>query len=581
MVGGAPTALSGGKLEFRVLASVSARTEGDEILIGGARPRAVLALLLLNRNRSLSAERIVDALWDEPPKSARNSVQRFVADIRASHSELAGRVASDRAGYTLRVDEDELDLDRFAASEALAVDQATVGDAAAEAANLRRALDEWTGLPLDGIGDPPFALPEQARLTDTRLNAFERWIDAEFTLGHHPELVSALEVEAATNPFRERIWAQLISALYHSQRQADALAAYATLRDTLLEELGVDPSPELRELELQVLNQEVPSAGAAAPTQAASFSGDVGSRGYELGDVIGEGQYGRVLEARQLSTGRDVAVKVIDAATADDPPFIRAFEEANKSVAGLEHPHIIPMYDWWREPAAAYVVMRLLRGGTLHGNIPLDDDARRAALTHVADALRVAHGRGIHHGSVIPGNVLLDGDGNAYLTDFGIGRDASREDDIAALTLLVEQQLPGQLGDATYDSVDDVLRALHGPPTGRSDTVSPYKGLRAFQEADAADFFGRDRLVDGMLDRLSSGRFLALIGASGSGKSSAVRAGLLPRLRRGGIAGSDRWFIVDMIPGAAPLDELVSAVRRVAVDPPDDLRSLLAHGPGG
>jgi len=566
-------------VKFTLLGPVGARDDRDEINIGGARQRAVLALLLLHRNGRLSADRIVDALWDDPGKSARNSVQRFVADLRASSHDLSERLESDRAGYVLRVEAGELDLDRFEAATRSAVECGADGDTAAEAALLGAALDEWTGLSLDGIRDPPFALPERTHLTETRLSTFERWIDAELALGHQHDLVPALETEAAANPFRERIWAQLISALYRCHRQADALAAYARLRDTLLEELGVDPAPELRELELQILNQELDGTTSPVPTPMGDTG--IGPRGYELGDVIGVGQYGKVVEARQISTGRDVAVKVMDAATADDPPFIRAFNEANKGIAGLEHPHIIPMYDWWREPSAAYVVMRLLRGGTLHGDVPLDEQARRAALTQVADALRVAHNRGIHHGAVASGNVLLDREGNAYLTDFGIGGNATRQDDIAALSRLIEEQLPGRLGDSSYDSVDDLLRALDGPPSARSDSASPYKGLRAFQEADAADFFGRDALVDKMLDRLRDGRFLALIGASGSGKSSAVRAGLLPKLRRGGVEGSDNWFIVDMIPGAAPLDELVRAVRRVAVDPPDDLRSLLSSGPDG
>ncbi len=570
----------GGVLEFRVLGPVGVRSGGVEVAIGGARPRAVLALLLLNRNRRLSADRIVDALWDEAPKSARNSVQRFVADLRSSSVEMSERLDSDRTGYLLRVEPGELDLDRFEAAVGAATGHRGAADTATESAALRDALTEWHGPPLDGVGDPPFALSEQARLADARLSTFERWIDTELTLGHHDEVISDLQTEADANPFRERIWAQLITALYRSQRQADALSAYGSLRDTLLEELGVDPAPELRQLELQILNHEVPEVDM--PVAASNTNGTgAGPRGYELGDVIGEGQYGRVVEARQTSTGRDVAVKVIDADTADDPPFIRAFDEANKGVAGLEHPHIVPMYDWWREPSAAYVVMRLLRGGTLHGDIPLDDGTRRAALTQVADALRVAHGRGIHHGAVVPGNVLLDVDGNAYLTDFGIGRGATRQDDVDALARLIEQQLPGQLGDSAYDSVDDLMRALDGPPTGRSDTASPYKGLRAFQEADAADFFGRDTLVESMIERLREGRFMALIGASGSGKSSVVRAGLLPRLRRGAVDGSENWFIVDMIPGAAPLDELVRAVRRVAVNPPDDLRSILGSGPDG
>lgn len=324
---------------------------------------------------------------------------------------------------------------------------------------MRSALDQWGESPLDGIGDPPFALLEQTRLSEAKLHTFERWVDTELALGHDHDLIPALETEAAANPFRERLWAQLISALYHSQRQADALGAYATLRNTLLEELGVDPTPELGELELQILNHELPTARVSVPAQPVELG--VESRGYELGDMIGEGQAGRVHAARQLSTGRDVAIKVIDADTADDPPFIRAFDEANKGIAGLEHPHIIPMYDWWREPSAAYVVMRLLRGGTVHGDVPLDDDSRRAALTQVADALRVAHDRGIHHGAVIPGNVLLDNDGNAYLTDFGIGRDATREDDVEALSEAAHD------GAATITTCSNAGRALKSASTMR------------------------------------------------------------------------------------------------------------------
>jgi DNA-binding SARP family transcriptional activator len=114
-------------LDFHLLAPVSVREDGVEINIGGPRPRAVLSLLLLNGNRRLSAERIVDALWDEPPKSARNSVQRFIADLRSSNDELAGRVHSDRGGYTFNVAPGELDLDRFAAAVSKADEYRTAG----------------------------------------------------------------------------------------------------------------------------------------------------------------------------------------------------------------------------------------------------------------------------------------------------------------------------------------------------------------------------------------------------------------------------------------------------------------------
>lgn len=147
-------------MEFQVLGVVTIRHDGAEINVGGPRQRAVLALLLLNRNQRVPADRIVDALWDEPPKSARNSVQRFVADLRSSDNGLSDRLSSDRAGYTLQVDAGELDLDRFEAASTAATEHASTGDDDAGAGALRSALDEWNGSPIDGVSDPPFALLE-------------------------------------------------------------------------------------------------------------------------------------------------------------------------------------------------------------------------------------------------------------------------------------------------------------------------------------------------------------------------------------------------------------------------------------
>ena len=113
------------------------------------------------------------------------------------------------------------------------------------------------------------------------------------------------------------------------------------------------------------------------------------------------------------------------------------------------------------------------------------------------------------------------------------------------------------------------------PSRSRRQLENPYKGLRAFQEADAADFFGREVLTQLLLERMQEQvplrRFLAVVGPSGSGKSSVVRAGLVPALRRGGLPGSENWFVVEMFPGAHPLEELAQALLRMAVDPPNNL----------
>jgi WD40 repeat protein/transcriptional regulator with XRE-family HTH domain len=403
-------------------------------------------------------------------------------------------------------------------------------------------------------------------------------------------------------------------------------------------------------------------------------------RGYALAERIGMGGMGSVYRAVQPHVEREVAVKIILPAFANHPDFIRRFETEAQLVARLEHPHIVPLYDYWREPGVAYLVMRLLRGGNIQnllGQGALSIEMTTRMLEQICLALNAAHRIGVIHRDLKPANVLLDEDSNAYLADFGIAKNLGDPDlenqtqldamigspqymspeqirslsvrpqtDIYCLGVMLYEMLTGSLpftGPTPFDMIQQhintplpplsahrsglpaaldavITRATAKDPQDRYvdtlsffqgfrlavggmvnvqavavsyeteeesnlEIVNPFKGLRAFGEADAENFFGRETLVQQLLARLGEGgdlrRFLTVIGPSGSGKSSVVRAGLIPALRRGGLPGSENWFVVDMLPGKHPFEELEASLLRVAVNPPESLLSQLKDGNRG
>lgn len=411
-------------------------------------------------------------------------------------------------------------------------------------------------------------------------------------------------------------------------------------------------------------------------------------KGYELKELIGSGGFGAVYRAYQAAVDREVALKVVIPEHANNPHFIKRFESEAQVIARLEHLHIVPLYDYWREADQACLVMRWLKGGSLqdsidqHGAWELNATAR--LMDQIASALSNAHRRGVIHRDLKPANILLDEEGNAYLADFGIakilgpepqvitdedrfgspayispeqvlGDPVSPQTDIYSLGVVLYMALTGRTpfldpstttvikrhlseplppvqsvrpelphaaslivwkatskrpearyGDAMsmaqefrqtvipgaepYEALTRIATPTLGnvmlPPGGRTLIVeqppepeNPYKGLRAFQEADAGDFFGRDDLINRLMERLketsSGSRFLAVIGPSGSGKSSAVRAGLIPHLRRGALTNSDDWFYLQIIPGANPIRELTDALLKIATKPPEGLLEQL------
>jgi basic membrane lipoprotein Med (substrate-binding protein (PBP1-ABC) superfamily)/DNA-binding SARP family transcriptional activator len=348
-------------MNFRVLGTVQAEVEGQLVDLGPPKQRALLALLLLNSNQVVATDRLVDLIWGESaPRTAAHSVQIYVSALRKLFADEGERLETRAPGYLLKVQHEELDSLRF---------QAMVESGDVE--RLRSALGLWSGDPLADFTYEDWAQPHIRRLRGLWARAVEMLAEAELEDGRAAAVPELLHSLITSDPLREEPRRLLMLALYRRGRQAEALRTYREFRTLLIEEMGVEPTSDLVQLEEQIL---------------------------------------------------------------------------------LQDPVLAP---------------------------------RRSLRTATAIESR-----------------------------------------------------------------------------------NPYKGLGAFDELDASDFFGRDKLVSDMASSLAGGaRLLVVVGPSGSGKSSAVRAGLIPALRQGRVPGSDQWILSTMMPGRHPFEQLEAALLRVSRTP--------------
>ena len=272
------------KMDFRILGSFEVWV-GDRLVgLGGEKPRALLAILLLHRNEVVSADRLIDDLWGEsPPESAARTVQAYVSRLRkafdlngasASAEPGLGTAANGRVlltrerGYLLEVAPGQLDLERFRELAERGRDALAAGNPDEAATVLREALGMWRGPPLSEFAYEPFAQGVIAQLEELHLAAVEDRVEADLAVGRARELVGELRDLVGRHPLRERVRGQLMLALYRSGRQAEALEAYQQFRRSLSEELGLEPGPAIQRLELSILGRD--SALDLAPSDASS-----------------------------------------------------------------------------------------------------------------------------------------------------------------------------------------------------------------------------------------------------------------------------------------------------------------------
>ena len=275
-------------MDFRLLGPLEAFAGPAQVQIAAGKQRALLAILLLHANRTVSREQIVDALWgEEVPDSAQKMVQIHVSQLRKALPEP--RLQTSPPGYLLEVGDEELDLDSLRALGRRRPAGALTERSRKARELLGRALSLWRGPALAEFSEP-FARHESARLEELRLAALEWRIEADLALGHHRDVVGELEALIAQHPLREQLRSQHMLALYRSGRHAEALAGYQAFRRTLADELGIEPSASLRELERLMLQQDPtlePPAGAAA-TSASN----------ERHAIVGAGQEADIAYAR-------------------------------------------------------------------------------------------------------------------------------------------------------------------------------------------------------------------------------------------------------------------------------------------
>lgn len=253
-------------MDYKLLGPIRVLREGKPLALGGPKQRAVLAVLLLSHGRVVEFDAVIDAVWNGvPPVKAISSVRAYVANLRRVLGQETLLTTS--YGYRLELGAGELDVDRFEYLAAAGRTESRNGNHARACELLSESMGVWTGEPLEDLRDLDVSVHETHRLHELRADVVECYFDCRLTLGHHRDIIGQLEFQIVTSPLRERLWWQLMLALYRADRRVDALRAFGRAKSLLSEELGIEPGPALLSLEGEIRRQSAtlgwrgPSAG--------------------------------------------------------------------------------------------------------------------------------------------------------------------------------------------------------------------------------------------------------------------------------------------------------------------------------
>jgi DNA-binding SARP family transcriptional activator len=594
-------------MQLNILGHVEASVDDRPVALGGAKQRAVLAMLGLEANRAVTADRLIEGLWgDQPPPSAAKMVQNYVWRLRTVLADNGAAIVTRGRGYELRIDRELVDvcrLERLVSEAARAVEAGRPANGAA-----REALALFRGDPLADVADEPFAIAEIRRLEELRVTAAELAIEADLAAGRHQEVTGEIDALLAENPLRERLYAQRMLALYRCGRQAEALEAYRDARRTLVEEIGVEPTPELSRLHDAILRQDPsldvePAVAELPPELDAAASPPLIGRDDDLRrlrahwqhaaagagalvTLVGSYGMGKTRLAAELAVDahRDGAAVVYAAGTGSPEAALAAIARAR----GTRRPALIVIDNADRLPTDVRATLRALAPAL--GRLPvlvLATGQEAAALGRLeprgalvleplgAESVRAIAGFYAPAGSAdsVPVETLLGSSRGVPRRVHEAASEWARHEatrridtaaDRAAAGRTEARALEADLAGSVVElqSLRERTGLLAGEETGAA-VVCPYKGLATFRAEDAEYFFGRERLVAELVARLVGAPLLAVVGPSGSGKSSVLRAGLLPALAGGVLPGSANWTQALIRPGDQPLRDLRRATRRL------------------
>jgi WD40 repeat protein/DNA-binding SARP family transcriptional activator len=562
---------------------------GVAVPLQGPKDRALLAHLVARVRHTATTDELAETLWGElPPRTAHKALQNHVVRLRRLiEPEAHGTphlLLTDPGGYRLDLADDAIDARRFEAIAENGRRAYRAGRVHGAAEALRHALALWRGHAYLGLESTSVVDREARRLHELRMLALEDRLAADLDLGRAREVVGELSVLVESDPFRERLWYLLVLALYRADRQADSLDACRRARATLVEELGTEPGQALREIELQVLRQDpvldIQIQPTSLPAALVPQPGPLVGRDAELNRLrtAWQAALGRGSPARALITGSpgagvgrlgaELAAELADRGT--------PIEHCVGPAALLPRVNIptLTVIDLRASPDGTQALQRgwddrgprmvviLARGPTPDRHDPHDVHIHLAPLGPDDAAAILACYRAVDpHSEDVSLALELSGGLPGRLHELGLARALSsataRVSHASSRAQAVGQEL-ADLRSQLRDGVTDFREAAELAEPVLTD-VCPWRGLSTYEAADSRWFAGRERVVAELLALVASSRFVAVVGSSGSGKSSLLRAGLLASLQEGALPGSQDWPTWVMRPGRHPLRALRTA----------------------